>query len=138
MREGALPKTEENAGEHLSRPAAIALVRERLSALVAEGECACATTARVGVFCGGFSELSDRELRNRFPWIARTRPGASREEMEGLISLYHLGRQEVAGLPLCCDVETREHCGCDGWNRFDNLALEGAVLELTGRRVVIE
>jgi hypothetical protein len=44
----------------------------------------------------------------------------------------------VAGLTLCCDVETREHCGCDGWNRFDNLALEGAILELTGRRVLVE
>jgi hypothetical protein len=137
MREGILPKTEEPAGERLSRPAAIALLRERLSASAGEGECACATAARVDVFCGGFSALSDRALRERFPWIARSRPGASREEMERLISLYHLGRQEVAGLPLCCDVETREHCGCDGWNRFDNVALEGAVLELTGRRVVI-
>ena len=123
--------------ERLSRPAAIAQLRERLSALAREGDCACATTARLDVFCAGFSALSDREMRERFSWIARTRPGASREEMERLVSLYHLGRQEVAALPLCCDVETREHCGCDGWNRFDDLALEGAVLELTGRNVVI-
>lgn len=137
MHSGASTGTAVFIGERLSRPTAIALLRERLSELAGEGNCACATAGRLDVFCGGFSALSDRELRERFSWIARTRPHASREELERLVSLYHLGRQEVAGLPLCCDVETREHCGCDGWNRFDNPALEGAVLELTGRVVVI-
>ena len=130
-------KTKALRVESLSRPAAICLLRERLTALCREGECACAATARLDVFCGGFRALTDRELRERFPWIARSRPNASREELEKLISLYHLGRQEVDGMTLCCDVETREHCACDGWNRFDNLALEGAVLELTGRHVVV-
>jgi hypothetical protein len=124
--------------ETLSRPASIAVVRERLSALRREDECACAAAARTDVFCGGFSALSDEQLRRRFDWIALFRPGVSRAELEKLISLYHLGRQEVRGLPICCDVETREHCGCDGWNRFDNLALEGAILELTGRMVEVE
>ena len=128
-------KTKTPGAEKLSRPAAVAVVRERLAALSEKGECACAAAARTDQFCGGFRALSDEELRQRFDWIARTRPGIPRAELERLISLYHLGRQEVGGLPVCCDVETREHCGCDGWNRFDNLALEGALLELTGRRV---
>jgi hypothetical protein len=123
--------------QDLSRPQAIAVLRERLAALSQEGECACATAARGDVFCGGFRALSDPDFRERFAWIARSRPHASREELERLVSLYHLGRQEVDGLAVCCDVETREHCGCDGWNRFDNLALEGAVLELTGRSIRI-
>jgi hypothetical protein len=122
----------------LSRPQAIALLRERLKALCDEDQCACAAAARWNVFCGGFRALTDRELRDRFSWIARTRPKASRQELERLASLYHLGRQEVSGFELCCDAETREHCACTGWNRFDNLALEGAVLELTGRHVAIE
>jgi hypothetical protein len=126
------------SAQSLSRPEAVALLRERLKALCNEGQCACAAAARWNVFCGGFRALTERELRDRFSWIARTRPGAPREELERLASLYHLGRQEVSGLPICCDVETREHCACDGWNRFDNLALEGAVLELTGRHVAIE
>ncbi|MFY9549570.1 MAG: hypothetical protein WAU32_00335 [Thermoanaerobaculia bacterium] len=132
-----MTKIQELAAERLSRPGAIALLRERLKTLCDEDHCACAAAARWNVFCGGFRALSDRELRDRFSWIARTRPRASREELERLASLYHLGRQEVTGLPLCCDVETREHCVCDGWNRFDNLALEGAVLELTGRSIQI-
>ncbi len=130
-------KTQTLGAEKLSRPAAVAVLRERLAALCEKGECACAAAARTDLFCGGFRALSDEELRQRFDWIARTRPGVSREELERLISFYHLGRQEVGGLPTCCDVETREHCGCDGWNRFDNLALEGAILELTGRRVQV-
>jgi len=124
--------------EYLSRPRAIALLRDRLSSLTDDEHCACAVAAKENVFCAGFRELSAAELRRRFSWIAKSRPGISREELESLISVYHLGRQQVAGLTLCCDVETREHCGCDGWNRFDNLALEGAILELTGRRVLVE
>ena len=124
--------------ECLSRPRAIALLRDRLSSLTDDEHCACTVAAKENVFCAGFRELPDAELRRRFSWIAKSRPGISREELESLISVYHLGRQQVAGLTLCCDVETREHCGCDGWNRFDNLALEGAILELTGRRVLVE
>jgi hypothetical protein len=136
--EETMNTTQPLAFERLSRPQAVALLRERLKALCNEDQCACAAAARWNVFCGGFCALTDRELRDRFSWIARTRPKASRQELERLASLYHLGRQEVSGLELCCDVETREHCACDGWNRFDNLALEGAVLELTGRHVAIE
>jgi len=123
--------------EHLSRPEAIAVLRSALIAMCGEDECACAASARSNVFCGGFRALSDRELRERYAWIARTRPQASRQELERLVGLYHLGREQVDGMQLCCDVETREHCGCDGWNQFDNEALEGAVLELTGRHVSV-
>lgn len=130
-------KREAIESEHLSRPEAIAVLRDALIAMCGEDECACAAAARSNVFCGGFRSLSDQELHERFAWIARTRPHASRKELERLAGLYHLGREEVDGIPLCCDVETREHCGCDGWNRFDNLALEGAVLELTGRHVSV-
>jgi hypothetical protein len=124
--------------QRLSRPEAIAILREALIAMCGEDECACTAATRANVFCGGFRAFSDRELRERYAWIARTRPRASRQELERLVGLYHLGREQVDGMRLCCDVETREHCGCDGWNQFDNLTLEGAVLELTGRHVTIE
>src|ERR1700687_2849839 len=72
------------APDPLSRPEAIALLRERLSALCDEDQCACAAAAQWDVFCGGFRAFSDPELRDRFSWIARTRPGASRDELERL------------------------------------------------------
>lgn len=123
--------------EHLSRPEAIERLRQVMKALTDEENCMCAAAARLGIFCKGFRHLSDEEFRQRFHWIVRKRPGASREELERVVSLYHCGRQEVTGAALCCDVETREHEGCDGWNSFDNRSLEAFYLQMTGHHARI-
>jgi hypothetical protein len=124
--------------DHLSRPKAIEILRMSLEAVCDDEHCACAAAAHLGVFCQGFRKLSDAEFRKRFDWIARKRPKASRAELERLVSLYHLGRQEVTGSSICCDAETRDHCACDGWNMFDNHQLEQFCLELAGRPIRIE
>ena len=122
----------------LSRPQAIDEIRRIVQALPQDDDrCACALASRYDIFCKGFKRYSDEEFRKRFDWIVRKRPGASREELEKLASLYHVGRQEVTGAAICCDVETREHCGCDGWNTFDNEALGDFYQKLTGRQVRI-
>ena len=123
--------------ECLTRPQAIERIRKTLLRMTDDDHCMCATAARLGVFCQGFRRLSDEEFRQRFDWIASKRPKASREELEELVNLYHLGRQEVTGAALCCDIETREHCACDGWNMFDNKSLEKTCLALTGQPVEI-
>lgn len=123
--------------ERISRPQAIERLRERLKALQDDEHCVCAAVGRLGIFCRGFRRLDDKQLREHFAWIARKRPGASREALEELASLYHLGRQEVTGAAICCDVETREHSGCDGWNAFDNRRLEEFYLALAGHPVRI-
>ena len=122
---------------HLTRPQAIAAIRERLAKLCDEEHCACSAAAHLGVMCKGFAAMSDAQLRKRFDWIACHRPEASRAELERLVSLYHIGRQEVGGFTLCCDAETRDHCGCDGWNQFDNARLAETYKELTGREAII-
>src|SRR5215470_6455672 len=91
--ERALP----GAVETVTRPQAIDRIRRVLSALEDEDHCACAIAARYGVFCQGFRGMTDKEFRQRFNWIARPRPRASREELEELVSAYHLGRQQIAG-----------------------------------------
>jgi hypothetical protein len=121
--------------ESISRPEAIERLRNVFAAASDEEQCACVIAGRYGIFCGGFAGLSDKEFRERFSWIVRKRPGASREELEQLASLYHLGRQQVTGTAVCCDVETRDHCGCDGWNMFDSRTLERFCSELTGAAV---
>ncbi len=123
---------------HFTRPQAIAAIRETLAALCNDEHCACEAAAHLGVFCRGFRNLSDAALRSRFDWIARSRPGISRDELEKLISLYHVARQKLGGFELCCDVETREHCGCDGWNMFDDEFLARTYKDLTGRDAVVE
>jgi hypothetical protein len=123
--------------EVMTRPQAIERIRRCLSAGETDQQCACVVASRYGVFCGGFSKLSDKEFRQRYHWIVRKRPGASREELERLASLYHIGRQQVTGSAVCCDVETREHCGCDGWNAYDSRTLESVCFDLTGEVIQI-
>jgi len=144
---GSKPKqsgamTEPSAGtgkdfETIRRPDAIEWIRRKLLPLTDAEHCMCSAASKWGIFCQGFRALSDAEFRLRFDWIAASRPQASRAELEELVSLYHRGRQEVGRARLCCDVETREHCACDGWNQFDNRDLERLCRELGGRRVQI-
>lgn len=124
--------------DHISRPEAVDRIRRILNALEDDERCACAIASRYGIFCKGFDGMPDEEFKQRFYWIARKRPMATREELEQLVSQYHLGRQQVTGAAVCCDVETRDHCGCDGWNTFDNQTLEKYCVQLTGRQVRIE
>ncbi|MGE5277496.1 MAG: hypothetical protein ACM3SU_10920 [Acidobacteriota bacterium] len=123
--------------DHLSRPHAIDILRTKLKTLTDADHCMCAAATRLGIFCRGFQNLSDEQFRERFWWIARTRKGATRKELEEIVNLYHLGRQEVTGAAICCDVETKEHSACDGWNTFDNATLEKFFLELFSWRVSI-
>ena len=128
-------KTE--APEHLSRPEAIALLREKLASLTDAEHCVCTVAQRLGLPCQGFAALPDKEFKNRFAWIAEKRPHASREEMNDLANLYVLGRQEATGAVVACDVETREHDLCGGWNTFDNETLAKFFGNVFGRTVEI-
>lgn len=139
MENGGGPTRPSSEGqvEKLSRPQAVELLRRKLKSLTDEEHCMCGAAAKIGVFCRGFARLSDQEFRSRFDWIARKRPRASRSELEKIVNLYHLGRQEVTGAVLCCDLETREHASCDGWSTFDNPTLEAFCQELLGRAIRI-
>ena len=53
------------------------------------------------------------------------------------MNLYLLGRQAVTGAAIACDVETREHDLCGGWNTFDNPKLEEFYRSVFGRPVRI-
>lgn len=130
----ALPRTPEALLEieHLSRPELIARLRQRLKTFTDEDHCLCAAVGRLGIFCGGFKALSDAQFRTRFDWLARRHPGEPRQALEELASLYHEGRMEATGAQICCDLETKEHVGCDGWNGFDNETLEQFHLALIG------
>ena len=122
---------------HLSRPEAIGLLREKLASLTDTEHCVCSIAQRLGLPCQGFAALSDAEFKKRFSWIAEKRPAATREEMNELANLYLLGRQEAAHVPIACDVETREHDLCGGWNSFDNPALEKFFGNVFGREIKI-
>src|SRR5262252_6125686 len=132
-----LEKHSSHPPQPMTRPQAIDRIRRCLSAGETDEQCACVVASRYGMFCGGFAKLSDKELRQRYHWIVRKHPGIAREELERLASLYHVGRQQATGCALCCDVETRDHCGCDGWNSFDSRTLESVCFDMTGEVIRI-
>jgi hypothetical protein len=123
--------------EHLSRPEAIARLRERLRSFSEKDHCVCETVGRLGVFCGGFKRLSDAEFNKKFQWIVVRHRNEPRQSLEALASLYHEGRQEATGAAICCDIETKEHGGCDGWNQFHGEALERFHLAMIGSPIKV-
>ena len=131
------PPTAPEAPPRITRPEALSRLREKLRTLADDEHCVCAVASRLGLPCGGFSQYSDADFRRRFPWIADKRPHASRQELEEAVNSYLLGRQEVTGAAIACDVETREHDACSGWNTFDNSTLETLYWRVFGRRVAI-
>src|SRR6266446_6388787 len=120
----------------LSRQSLIAALRAELSNR-ADGRSICSLAAENGIFCGGFGRFSDAELRRRLAWLVRKRAAATRSEIEELGDAWQLARQEVRDVPTACDVQTREHDLCNGWDDFTDDDLAKFYRELTGRAVSI-
>lgn len=135
--ENPSPPTPIEAPIHLSRPQAVAKLREKLVTLVDAEHCVCSVASRLGLPCGGFSQFSDEEFKARFSWIASNRPHATRQELEEAVNAYLVGRQQSTGAAIACDVETRDHDVCGGWNTFDNPTLEAFYQRVFGRPVRI-
>ena len=97
----------------------------------------CTLAAKNGIFCKGFRRYSDAELRDRYGWIAKRVPDASRAEFEAIADRWQQARQDVMGVATACDVQQLEHDACGGWDDFSNDQLAQFLLELTGRKVVV-
>lgn len=123
--------------EYISRPSLIGALRDELAHRAAGDVSICRLAAETGVFCKGFRRFTDRELRERFDWIAKKNPDAPREELEAIADRWQLARQDVVGAKTSCDVQQLEHDSCGGWDDFSNEALAGFLRELTGRNVVV-
>ena len=123
--------------ETISRSGVIDILRGELMALAGDDASICKVAAERNIFCRGFQRHSDGELRRRFDWMDRKRPGLSRAGLEELVDCWQLARQEVDQLPTACDVQQREHDGCHGWDDFSNEELSRFCLELAGRNVLV-
>ena len=107
----------------ISRESLIAALRQELSRRAGD-RTVCGAVAEQNIFCGGYKRFSDDELRDRFAWLVRKCPLATRPEIEGLIDAWHLARQEVGGFATTCDMQQVERDFCSGWDDFwtDDLA----------------
>jgi hypothetical protein len=119
----------------MTREEAIARLREKLVSLTDDETCMCKAAADRGVFCTGFRQFTDKELRERYWWIVRKRPDITRAELESIANDWQLTQQDVRDLPLACDVQTKVHDTCRGWNDFTNEQLGKYLKQLTGEDV---
>src|SRR5947209_7323632 len=93
----------------MSRESLIDALRSEL-ARRANGEMSvCRLAAESGIFCRGFRRFSDKELRQRFGWIAKKNPRMPREELEAVADRWQMARQDVDGVAVACDVQQIEH-----------------------------
>jgi len=120
---------------NVSRQTAVSRIRESLEMLTDEETSICKVAAEHGIFCHGFKRYTDNELRRRYGWIVRRRPGMTREELEEIANDWQLAQQQVHDTDFACDVQTKLHDTCCGWDDFTNEELEGFYKQVTGREV---
>lgn len=123
--------------DFVSRSTLIAALREELSRRAKGDMSICRLAAQTGVFCRGFRRFTDAELKERFGWIAKKNPEATRPELEEIADRWQMARQDVLGALTSCDVQQLEHDSCGGWDDFSNEDLSAFLRELTGRKVVV-
>jgi hypothetical protein len=122
----------------ISRPQIIDLLRAELLKRAGNEVSACKVATEQGIFCHGFAQYTDEELRRRYEWISRRRPKMSREELEEIADRWQMARQEVTHTPLACDVQQKLHDTCRGWDDFSNDDLVRFYFEMTGTDTVIQ
>ena len=93
--------------------------------------------AERGIFCLGFMQFTDEELRNKFDWIAASMPDPSRAQLEEAINRYKLARQETLCAPLSCDAQMIDRDTCQGWDEFTDEELAGYYRDWFGQTVEI-
>jgi hypothetical protein len=114
----------------ISRNLLIDSLRQKLSDR-AEDHSTCRANAENGIFCLGFCRFSSSELRQKLSWLVEKNPGATRSEIENLGDAWQLGRQEVLGVATACDVQSKEHDLCNGWDDFSDEDLKAFDRSLT-------
>ena len=121
----------------MTREQAIARLREKLLGLTDDDSCMCKVAADRGIFCRGFQQFTDKELRERYWWIVRKRPDITRPELEAVANSWQLTQQDVRGMAFTCDVQTKVRDTCRGWNDFTNEQLGTWLKQLTGEEAKV-
>lgn len=119
----------------LPREKAVSEIRNILLQSTDEETSICKAAADHGIFCHGFDRYTDNELRRRYAWIVKKRPAMARSELEDVANDWQLAQQQVHDVPFACDVQSKLHDTCCGWDDFSNDQLAGFYLQLTGREV---
>jgi hypothetical protein len=126
--------------KRITRDQAINEIRAKLLTLVDDEHSMCQVAARLGIYCGGFSQDSTGELRKRYDWIVKNQPWMKRKEVEDMANRWQLARQFVLGTLISCDTQAEEHerhHTCSGWQGFTDAQLAGFHRDLLGEEIEI-
>jgi hypothetical protein len=119
----------------VDRGTAIQELRAKLLSLTDDQTSMCQVAAERGIFCHGFKQYSDEELRDKFDWITRRNPNLRRRDLEKMANLWQLSRQVIEGVCFSCDAQTIEHDTCLGWDSFSNEELQKFFREIMHQEV---
>lgn len=120
----------------IQRTQAIDDLREVLLRMVDRDNSLCRVASWRKLFCRGFGQWSRSELEQRFPELERE-PPLARNHLEWQANRCQLGRQDIFGGKLPCDVARGEAAPCRGWAEFDERELARFHRELCGEAVVV-
>jgi hypothetical protein len=123
--------------QSLTRDQAIAAIRRKLLTIVDDEHSMCQIAAQKGIYCHGFAQYTDEQLKERYSWLVQRHPGIEREELEDLANRWNIARQIVDKVPLACDAQQCEHDTCLGWDGFDNATLARYYRELLGHEIAV-
>jgi hypothetical protein len=112
-------------------------LREEFLKFTNDEKSMCQVAAERGIFCRGFRQLGDDELRKRYWWLARKRPGITRPQLESLANEWQLTQQEVRDSAISCDVQSVVHDTCGGWDDFTNEQLSVFYKQITGKTIEV-
>ena len=121
----------------LPRRDAIRAIRARLIEMTDDDHSMCQVASEKGIYCRGFRQFTDEELKERYAWMLKRHPGAGREELEDMANRWQLARQIVDRVPLSCDAQQIEHDTCTGWDGFSDEDLARFYRQLLGSEIAI-
>ncbi len=80
--------------EPVSREELVERLRLALAELTDQETSICKAAAERGIFCRGFARYNDQQLRRKYDWIVRKRPGMTRADLEQVANDWQLAQQE--------------------------------------------
>jgi hypothetical protein len=125
--------------KEISRHQAIENIRSALWELMDGEDSVCKAVTDRAVFCGGFSQWSFEELKQRFSWYVRYKPGIDRARLERFANTWQRSRQHRPSGRLSCDVPLGRlrNSPCAGWEEFYEADLARFHHELCGEEVQV-
>lgn len=120
-----------------TRQQAIRALRRRLLEMTDDDHSMCQVASEKGIYCRGYRQLTDDQMKQKYEWMLRRNPSMSRADLEDLANRWQLARQIVNQVPISCDAQQLEHDTCSGWDGVTDVDLIRFHRELLAEEIEI-